>query len=88
MNRNELEGTEHKVQKKRKIKMIKKQVEQSLAIRCDLRRYCSINDSLTVHFISSCNAQNLSEQYYFHVTYRDLPLNGEKSRFFMISTRA
>ena len=38
-----------------------KQVEQSSAIRCDLRRYGSINDSLIVHFTSSSYARNLSE---------------------------
>ena len=38
-----------------------KHVEQNSAIRCDLRRYGSINDSLTVTFTSSINAQNLSE---------------------------
>ena len=47
--------------KKEKKKTENKQVEQSSAIRCELRRFGSINDSLTVHFTSNSNAQNVSE---------------------------
>ena len=38
----------------------KEQVEQSSAIRCDFWRYGSIDVSLTVHFTSNSNAQNVS----------------------------
>ena len=38
-----------------------KQVEQSSAIRCDLRCYDPSNDNLSVTFTSSSNAQSLSK---------------------------
>ena len=45
--------------------MIGEQVEQSSTIRGDLRRNGSSNGNLTVTFIRSSNAQNLSKYTFF-----------------------
>ena len=67
------------------VHLIKKQQDKH-TIRRDLRRNGSSNGKFTVTFTSNSNAQNLSN--WFHITYLAIPLQNEKRRLFMISTRA